>query len=339
MKRNQRNIIILFIIATAFMLWNRNVATEYTSYQGFIFGTTYSVIYEAPLGTDVQDELHQHLLDVVNTSLSTFNKKSIISHVNQNTAHTTDSAFEEVYYKAQELSELTEGAFDMTVAPLVNAWGFGYKNQDEVIPTNTEIDSLKAFVGYEMIKLVDHKIIKEHPQTTLDASAIAKGYSVDVACRFLEKKGITNYMVEIGGEIRVAGLNKKGNKWRLGIDKPIEDTSMSHRALDTVLHLSNKALATSGNYRQFYYKDGKRYSHTINPISGRPVDHQLLSATVIAPDCMTADAMATACMVMGAEKSLELAETMADIEIYLIVDVDGDYKSLSSSGMTPFFRP
>lgn len=339
MKRNQRNIGILLIIAAAFIFWNRTMGTEYKAYQGFIFGTTYSVSYEANINKNYQEELHQHLLDVVDNSLSTFNKTSIISLINQNKAHTTDSAFEEVYYRAKELSDLTDGAFDMTVAPLVNAWGFGYKNKDEIIPSGQEIDSLLTIVGYHMIDLVNHSVTKEHPNTSLDASAIAKGYSVDVAAKFLEKKGITNYMVEIGGEIRVAGFNKDGNKWRLGIDKPIEDPSLAHRSLDTILHLTNTALATSGNYRQFYYKDGKRYSHTINPKTGKPVNHQLLSATVLASDCMTADALATACMVMGAEKSIEMAEKTQDIEVYLIIDQDGTSKSITSSGMDSFFRP
>lgn len=339
MKRNQRNISILLVLAAAFIFWNRKTATEYKAHQGYIFGTTYSIAYEAPQGDNYQEELHQHLLDVVDNSLSTFNKKSIISLINQNKPHTTDSAFEEVYYKANDLSKLTDGAFDMTVAPLVNAWGFGYKNKDKIIPSQQEIDSLLIIVGYRMIKLTNHKVTKEHTNTTLDASAIAKGYSVDVATRFLEKKGVSNYMVEIGGEIRVGGLNKDGNKWRLGIDKPIEDPSLTHRSLDTILHLTDIALATSGNYRQFYYKDGKRYSHTINPKTGKPVNHQLLSATVIAPDCMTADALATACMVMGTQKSLEMAEKTDNVEVYLIVDRDGESKSITSSGMDPFFRP
>ncbi len=310
---------------------------EYIQNQGLIFGTSYSLMYESP--KDYGNEVHQHLMAVVDNSLSTFNPSSIISKINNNEAHQTDSAFEKVYYKAQEISEITRGAFDMTVAPLVNTWGFGYKNKDEILPSHEEIETLKGIVGYQKIHLENHQIIKDFPETTLDASAIAKGFSVDVAADFLEKNNIDNYMVEIGGEIRVKGMNKQGNKWRLGIDKPIEAISSTHRELDTIIHVTDMALATSGNYRQFYYKDGQRYSHTIDPISGYPVNHSLLSATVLAPDCMTADALATACMVMGAEKSLALAEKLAGIEIYLIIDKNGEYQEISTSGFVRYLQP
>ena len=341
MKRRQISILAFLTIAIAFYFWNNNNTTqvEFVHHQGFIFGTTYSMTYASEGGINYKDEVHQHLMEVVDNSLSTFNKKSTISLINKNEAHQTDSAFEKVYYQAQYISKITNGAFDMTVAPLVNTWGFGYKNKDEILPSDDEVKALLEIVGYQKIKLENHQLIKEHQETTLDGSAIAKGYSVDVAAEFLESKGITNYMVEIGGEIRVGGTNTQGNKWRLGIDQPIEDLTLSHRAIDTVLHLTDIALATSGNYRQFYYKDGKRYSHTIDPISGYPVDHQLLSATVLAQDCMTADALATACMVMGAEKSLALAEKTDGIEVYLIVAHEGKNTELFSKGLEQYLHP
>ena len=339
MKRRQISIFTLLLIAIAFFIWKNNSKALFINNSGFIFGTTYSMIYESPEGIDLKDEIHHHLMSVVDNSLSTFNKKSTISLINNNQVHQTDSAFEKVYFQAKHISEITGGAFDMTVAPLVNTWGFGYKNKDKVLPGDDEIQALLKVVGYNTIKLENHQLIKKYAATTLDASAIAKGYSVDVAAEFLESKGIYNYMVEIGGEIRVGGYNKQAEKWRLGIDKPIEDVTLNHRALDTIIHLSDIALATSGNYRQFYYKDGKRYSHTIDPISGYPVDHTLLSATVLAEDCMTADALATACMVMGAEKSLALAETLPGIDIYLIIDDNGKYKEVFSSGLDDYLHP
>jgi thiamine biosynthesis lipoprotein len=341
MEKNKRNALIVVILALGFLLWNHDGDTkhEYTSFQGFIFGTTYSVIYEAPEGLDYREELNQHLLAVVDSSLSTFNKASVISLINENKVHVTDSAFEAVFNRALELSELTDGAFDMTVAPLVNAWGFGYEGEEGALPSQEGIDSLLSIVGYQTVKLIDHRVIKEFAETKLDASAIAKGYSVDVAAEFLASKGVTNYMVEIGGEIRVAGMNKFGKKWRLGIDKPMEDPCLSHRELDTILYLTDKALATSGNYRQYYYKNGKRYSHTIDPRTGYPVDHQLLSATVIADDCMTADAIATACMVMGVDGSLDLAAKMEGVEVYLISDVSGQAQPFYSDGLVPFLQP
>lgn len=339
MKRRQITLLAFIAVAIIFLLWNNNDDAVFVHNTGLIFGTTYSMTYESPEGVDYQDAIHQHLMTVVDYSLSTFNPKSTISLINHNQTHQIDSAFEKVYQRAHYISEITEGAFDLTVAPLVNTWGFGYEDKDQVLPTDDEIKALLEIVGYRKIHLENQQLIKEHPETTLDASAIAKGYSVDVAAEFLEHKGIVNYMVEIGGEIRVGGLNKQNNKWRLGIDQPIEDLTFEHRALDTILHLTDRALATSGNYRQFYYKDGKRYSHTIDPTSGYPVDHQLLSATVIAPDCMTADALATACMVMGTEKSLALAEKLEDIDIYLIVDRNGENKEVFSKGLNQYFQP
>ena len=339
MNRRRITATLVFGVTLLFLIWRNGGRTEYVQNNGFIFGTSYSMSYEVPVGSGYGDELHQHLLDVVDNSLSTFNKNSVISKINNNQEHKTDEAFEKVFVRALELSEATGGAFDMTVAPLVNTWGFGYKNQDEILPTDAEIDSLKQFVGYEKVELANHKIIKQYPEIKLDASAIAKGYSVDVAAEFLEDKGVESYMVEIGGEIRVKGFNSQGKKWRLGIDKPMETFSLASRQLDTIIHVSDMALATSGNYRQFYYKDGKRYSHTIDPISGYPVNHSLLSATVLAPDCMTADALATAFMVMGAEKSMKLAESLQGVEIYLIVDDGGENKEVFTSGFEKYLNP
>lgn len=339
MKRRQITILALLAIAIIFFFWENNDEAVFVNNTGLIFGTTYSMIYESPEGVDYQDAIYQHLMEVVDNSLSTFNPKSTISLINTNQEHHTDSAFEKVYLQANNISEITNGAFDMTVDPLVNTWGFGYKNKDHILPTDDEIKALLEIVGYKNIHLENHQLLKDHPETTLDASAIAKGYSVDVAAEFLESKGISNYMVEIGGEIRVGGVNKQSNKWRLGIDQPIEDLTLNNRALDTILHLTDIALATSGNYRQFYYKDGKRYSHTIDPISGYPVNHNLLSATVLAKECMTADALATACMVMGEEKSLALAEKLKDIEVYLIVDRNGKNDEIFSTGFQQYLQP
>ena len=339
MKRRQFTIASIALIGLAFLLWKNNPKETYIYNEGYIFGTSYHLIYASANGTDYGQEVHQHLINVVDQSLSTFNKSSVISKVNNNQEHLTDSAFELVFNKAQEISQLTDGAFDITVAPLVNTWGFGYTTKDEIIPSEDEIATLLEIVGYQSVELKALQVVKEHPETKLDCSAIAKGFSVDVAAEFLKDKGIQNFMVEIGGEIRVGGMNKQGEKWRLGIDKPIEDITASQRVLDTILYVTDKAIATSGNYRQFYYKDGQRYSHTINPITGYPVNHTLLSATVLAADCMTADALATACMVMGAEKSLALAKRMENIDLLLIVDDHGKTKELFTEGLEKYLHP
>lgn len=339
MKQRQLSIALLFFIAFSFLLWNSKSKADFIQNSGFIFGTTYSMIYESPKGKDFNDEMQRYLLGMVDKSLSTFNEHSIISRINTNQAHQTDSAFERVFLKAQEISHLTNGAFDLTVAPLVNAWGFGYKKKKDTLPTEEEIGILQKSVGYEKVRLDQHQVIKSDPAVQLDASAIAKGYAVDLAAAFLEAKGVRHYMVEIGGEIRVKGHNRQGEKWRIGIDKPVEDTGVRHYAIDTVIHLTDGALATSGNYRQFYYKNGKRYSHTIDPRSGYPVEHHLLSASVVAKDCMTADALATAFMVMGIEKSLQLTEQLADVEVFLIVDAEGKEKVIFSQGMATYLQP
>jgi len=339
MKKRQVYSLLFLAIAIILVLNYKDDEKAYIYNEGLIFGTNYHSTYETSKDSDYNLELREHLMDVVDHSLSTFNKTSIISKINLNEAHQTDSAFERVFLKAQAISKLTDGAFDITVAPLVNRWGFGYHPEKDSLPSEKEIADLLKIVGFQKIRLENHQLIKQDSQILLDASAIAKGYAVDVAADFLDQKGIENYMVEIGGEIRVKGLNPNGQKWRLGIDKPIDDVKVSNRELDTIIHLTDMALATSGNYRQFYYKDGKRYSHTINPLSGYPVNHHLLSATVLAPDCMTADALATACMVMGAERSLAIINGLPNIECYLIVDDHGKNQSLYSDHFIDFLKP
>jgi len=293
--------------------------------EGYIFGTTYHVVYQSD--TNLKVDYHARLQDVDN-SLSSFNKNSIITKVNNNIDVECDSMFIEVFNTSQEISQKTDGAFDITVAPLVNAWGFGFKKYKE----NTNIDSLMTFVGYNKIRLDGKRIIKDIPEIQLITSAIAKGYGVDVVADYLESKGINNYMVEIGGEIRASGLNEKKSVWRVGIDKPIDDVSASNRVLQGVLEMSKGALATSGNYRNFYIKDGKKYSHTIDPRTGYPVQHSVLSASVKAPNCMVADAYATSFMVLGIEKAEEIVEKDSSLEAYIIYSEDGKFKVWKSKG-------
>jgi thiamine biosynthesis lipoprotein len=286
---------------------------KYQRDEGLIFGTTYHIIYEYK--KDIHDDIRAKLLEF-NSSLSTYEKGSIISKVNRNEAVLLDDYFTKCFNKAKEISEKTEGAFDMTVAPLVNAWGFGFSKRDSV--STGLVDSLLHYVGMDKVKIVNGRLVKKYPGVMLDASAIAKGYGVDVAAEFLEKKGIRNYLVEIGGEMRVKGVNASGVPWRVGIDKPIDDPKVLHRELEEIIRMSEGALATSGNYRNFYVKDGKKYAHTIDPKTGYPVQHELLSASVYAPDCMTADAYATAFMVLGLKKAKKIVEETPELEAYFI---------------------
>lgn len=249
-----------------------------------------------------------------------FNKESIISHINRGENVETNEMFESVFNLAEKISDNTDGAFDITVAPLVNAWGFGFKTGNP--PTKQTVDSLRAIVGYKKVKLVNHRITKTDARVMLDCSAIAKGYGCDVVARLLEKRGIKNYMVEIGGEVVTHGISEKRLPWKIGVTKPSDDSLNVNNELQTVLNVKDRAMATSGNYRNFYYRGGKKYAHTIDPATGYPVQHSILSATVLAKHCAEADAYATAFMVMGMEKAKKVLEKHPELMAYLIYSDD-----------------
>ncbi len=279
---------------------------EYYSITGGVHGTYYTIKYATEADTIDAEEL-QACFEAFDQSLSTFKETSVISRINRNAPDVVpDSFFITVFNKGMEISRLTDGAFDMTVAPLVNLWGFGFKKSENV--TDEHVKEILQHVGYEKVKLENGRIVKTDTALMLDAAAIAKGYSCDVIAQFLQSKGYENYMVEIGGEVVTHGVNPKGELWRIGISKPTDDNNVDNPELQASVSIGDIGTATSGNYRQFYYKDGKRFSHTVNPHTGYPVEHNLLSATVFAENCMTADALATAFMVMGLEKAKEYVE-------------------------------
>ena len=295
---------------------------KFYSHYGHVFGTYYNIQYQ------YTDSLHQEILkclDDFDNSLSTHNPNSTISLINRNENLDTDPCFEMMFATAQEVSELTDGAFDITVAPLVNAWGFGFKNKEKV--TQDVIDSLQQFIGYKTVTIQNHKVVKQHPETMLEAAALAKGQSCDMVAQLLESKGIKNYLVDIGGEVVAKGKNAKHKNWQIGISQPVNDPSGREHGIVKIVSRKNMCMATSGNYRQYYYEDGERRSHTIDPRTGYPVNHTLLSATIIAPTCMKADAMATACMVLGKDKALELVRTLPDIDCFLIYTENDEIKT------------
>jgi thiamine biosynthesis lipoprotein len=260
-----------------------------------------------------------------------FNKESVISRVNRNEPVEVDSLFALMFAEAQQISQLSGGAFDITVAPLVHAWGFGKKtNNPKVKAQEINIDSIKAFVGYHKIQLQDLHVLKADERITLDASAIAKGYACDVVANLLREQGCENLLVDIGGEVVMQGLNDRGQAWRVGISKPKIDATGMENELQEVIESTQLCMATSGNYLQYYFVDGQRRSHTIDPRSGRPVEHSLLSATVVANSCMRADALATACMVLGANEALQMIEQTTDAACYLIV-AQGDSLDIRTS--------
>ncbi|MGQ1890297.1 FAD:protein FMN transferase [Thermophagus sp. OGC60D27] len=305
--------------------------------QGSVFGTYYHLIYKSPQGKDLNKAVLA-ALDSVNSALSTYDTLSVISRFNRskNGIIENNIHFNTVLSAGRTITKATDGAFDMTVAPLVNAWGFGFSKKQSITPTL--IDSLLSLVGMQQVQIRGDSLIKKIPGLMIDASAIAKGYGVDMAAKVLEQHGCTNYLVEIGGEIFSKGRNQKNEPWRIGIDKPIDDPSASKREIQVVIKLSGKAMATSGNYRQFYIdeKTGRKYAHTIDPRSGMPVQHSLLSASVITDNCMTADAYATACMVLGLEKSLDLFCHHPDLEGYFIYDTPEGMKTATTPGFKKY---
>ena len=306
--------LVLLIVGTVLII-SRQHSMPYRQVSDFVFGTTYKVVYQcdSDLSVAIRDELMK-----VDHSLSPFNKESVITAVNQNREVTLDPYFIEVFTKSMEISDDTDGAFDITVAPLVNAWGFGFKN--EQMPTAHQVDSLRHIIGYKKISLADGKIRKQDPRMMLDCSAIAKGFGVDAVARLLRSRDVQNFMVEIGGEVVTSGINAQRLPWRVGVVKPTEDSLNVDHELQTVLNVTDKAMATSGNYRNFYYKNGRRYAHTIDPKTGYPVQHSLLSATVLATTCTVADAYATSFMVMGLERAKTVLERHPELMAYLIYD-------------------
>lgn len=283
---------------------------QYFAHQGRVFGTFYNIRYEhsGSLEEEILNRLQQF-----DGSLSTFNPHSVISVLNQGRDTVWDEDFRTMYHCAEEVTRLSDGAFDIRVAPLVNAWGFG-TGKEKRTPSQAEIDSLKQV------------------RNLMDASAIAKGQGCDVVAQLLESKGVTNYLVDIGGEVVARGQSNKGQAWRIGITRPIDDISGTQNEIESIIETDHIAMATSGNYRQFYYDGTEKRSHTIDPRSGYPVQHNLLSATVVSTSCMQADALATACMVLGADSALAMIERIDQTECFLIVGTADGTKIVQSKG-------
>ena len=302
----------LLVVGTILIIRQQH-SMPYRKTSDFIFGTTYHVTYQCD--SDLTQSIKAELLKV-DASLSPFNKESVITAVNENKDVQLDDMFKEVFNLAMDISKDTDGAFDITVAPLVNAWGFGFKNGFQ--PSSHQVDSLLQLIGYEKVSMVDGKVTKQDPRIMLDCSAIAKGYGTDRVARLLRSRGIQNYIVEIGGEVVTSGVNPERVPWKIGVTKPVDDSLNVGHELQTVLNVTNKAMATSGNYRNFYFKGGKKFAHTVDPKTGYPVQHSLLSATVLAKSCAVADAYATSFMVMGFDKARQVLDRHPELMAYFI---------------------
>ena len=317
---------LLFTALIAFILHGCTEEVKNTiTLSGPAQGTTYNITYVAGAYANYRSAIDS-IFNTIDQSLSTYKPGSIISKINRNETAVVDVHFKAVFNQSIAVAEITNGLFDPTVAPLVNAYGFGFTKKEMVTPAL--LDSLKKIIGYRHVWLDGNKLMKRFPEVMLDFNAIAPGYTVDVLAAFLESKGIYHYLVELGGEVRSKGKKLDGSAWTLGIEQP-EDNQVEGARLFTSIKLRDYALATSGNYKKFYVEEGKKYSHIIDPFTGYPVKNNILSATVIAPDCISADAYATAFMVMGLDKAQAFVAAHSELQlsVFFIYDEQGITKT------------
>lgn len=310
---------------------------EFYKIAGFTQGTTYHITYQHPSACDLKEEVDS-ILKVFDHSLSTYDSTSIITAVNTNEPGVhTDSMFRTVFRESRRVYQVTGGAFDITLAPIIDAWGFGPGKAQEL--DSAMVDSLLQFVGMDKVSLIGSAVYKSDPNVKLNVNAIAQGYAVDVVSYYLDDLGIRNYMVEIGGEIRTRGMNPKGNFWRIGVDRPEMGNMVPGEQLQVILSMHNRSLATSGNYRKYYMKDGIMITHSIDPVTGFPKTSNLLSATILTDECITADAYATSCMVLGLEDARKFIENQKSVDAYLIYgDEFGSYQVWYTDGLKKYIE-
>ena len=328
----------LFGIAiSALLIWGWDDAPKSSYYrnEGKVFGTYYNIRYEA---TEDLGEAIERAFEAFDNSLRLFNPHSILSAINDNRDTVTNATFEQMWSEAERVYVLSNGAFDITVAPLVKAFGFGRKSDQYAAIHPQTIDSIRSFVGFDKVQLIDHKVIKSDPRVQIDGGAVAKGQACDMIAAVLKEHGAENYLVDIGGEVVAHGVNDKGQAWHIGITKPNINNEGAQEELQEVLAVSDVCMATSGNYRNYYYADGERRSHTIDPRTGYPVQHSLLSATVVSSSCMRADALATACMVLGEEEGLAMIARAQDAACYFIVAQNDSLITITSPQWDAFIR-
>lgn len=306
---------------------------------GPTMGTSYNIKYIVEEGQPSSDALQtevDRLLEQVNDQMSTYRKDSELSRFNQ---HQSTDSFEvseqtaTVVKEAIRLNQVTQGALDVTVGPLVNLWGFGPEARPEVVPTESELAERKANIGIHHLSVDGNKLSKDLPHLYVDLSTIAKGWGVDVVADYLQSQGIENYMVEVGGEIRLNGLNRDNVPWRIAVEKPTVD----ERSVQEIIEPGDMAIATSGDYRNYFERDGIRYSHIIDPQTGRPIHNRVVSVTVLDKSCMTADGLATGLMVLGDKKGIEIAEKN-QIPVFMIVKTDDGFKEVASSAFKPYLN-
>ncbi|KOO14619.1 thiamine biosynthesis lipoprotein [Vibrio xuii] len=329
----------LVAFASLLVLAGCEKPVEQIHLSGPTMGTTYNIKYIAAEGQPSPQELQvevDRLLEEVNDQMSTYRKDSELSRFNQSESL---EAFEvspqtaTVVKEAIRLNGLTLGALDVTVGPLVNLWGFGPEARPEVVPTDAELSERKAMTGIQHLTADGNTLKKDIPNLYVDLSTIAKGWGVDVVADYIHSQGILNYMVEVGGEMRLKGLNREGVAWRIAIEKP----SVEERSIQEIIEPGDMAVATSGDYRNYFERDGVRYSHIINPATGKPINHKVVSVTVLDASSMTADGLATGLMVLGEEKGMKIAE-QNNIPVFMIVKTQDGFKEMASTAYKPFLN-
>ena len=321
----------LLLIASLLLLCSCEKSGRYVRIEGFAQGGTYHVICSPVRGVG-QQALRAAIdsrLQAIDFSLSGYNKGSLLSRLNAGEDLPLDSLFIECFTLSKAVWAETDGAFDPSAAPLFDLWGFGFTNKEQV--TDRAVDSVRAFVGMDRLRLEMREdgthLVREDPRMKLNFNAVAQGYSCDVVARYLDSLGCRAYLVDIGREIICKGLNESGTAWRIGLDKPTDGNMEEGRDLQAILEVSDCGIVTSGNYRKFYIENGQKYAHTIDPKSGRPVSHNLLSATVVAKDAATADAYATWLMVVGVDKARAILSGRPDLEALLVYEEDGQMRT------------
>lgn len=308
---------------------------------GKIQGTYYHIVYyhfddkiASRESMVTQSEIKQgidSIFKAIDETLSLWNPNSILSKVNENKETALNQIFIDNFNAAETFSEMTDGCFDITVAPLIKAYGFA--NEKGYIPTNRQIDSLLQYVGWETIQIKNGKLVKQYPQTQLDFNAIAQGYTSDCISKYLSANKITSHIIDVGGEVYASGRKPDGQQWRVAIEQP-SDSIDAPRKYNTLIKLENQSIVTSGNYRKFIIENGIKYTHTINPKTGKPAMHTLLSVSAIANTATEADALATAFMVMGMEKAEKFIALHPQYQaIFIFCDKDGKTKTKISQAI------
>ena len=328
---------LLFLLLSSLLLVGCDKDNTYHRIEGFAQGGTFHIVCN-PLNGISEEELRQRIgscLQEIDFTLSGYNKGSMLSRLNAGEDIPLNEIFIDCFTRSKRVWEESNGAFDPSSAPLFELWGFGFSNKGTV--TQEAIDSIRAFIGMDLLSLEEREdgvhLVKADPRVKLNFNAVAQGFSCDRVGMILDSLGCTNYLIDIGREILCKGINAIGTPWRIGLDKPIDGNFDEGADLQAIINVTDCGIVTSGNYRNYYMENGQKYSHTIDPATGWPVTHNLLSATVVASDATTADAYATWMMVIGVERARHFLETRADIEGLLVYDRNGDMVSYQTENL------